>query len=556
MKVFFYLFVFAAISFSLPAWSTDLSAEEKLSDLHQLVARMKSGYGPLEYKKSALGIDIDSLQKKYEQRIVATKSNGEFYYEILKFIAEFKDGHFRAILPGSHRATLPLRFDLVRGKVLIDEINRQKLPETEFRFDRGDELIEFNGRPVADEIADLMQLIPNGSELTARRYAVMSLTVRSAARYPVPPLKTVKLKIRRGESSVIDEANLKWTYDGDPINEFSIAKSGASLLKSEAKSQAKSHAKSIGPVNRGFTELSTFDEVKIYSHPEFERKFLCSGQTRIEIPADATIIMRDPFVAYYHPTSKGNIGYLRIPHYSPQLDENTEDWQAASRMRFMQYEYAVSKLEANTVALVIDQQHNCGGFVFFMHDLATLFIGKSFEPIKFELLANKEEYLKFVDWASGFKNTLLYEGLTRISEIIKKAWDAGQKMTSRVGIDGIEVYHPNRVRYTKPILVLIDELSGSGGDAFPALMQGLGRVQLLGETTMGLGGSVWPEGPLYYSRITPELTTSLFFHPNGTAIENVGAIPDIHYQPSRNDFLYGYREFRDFYTQEVLKLVP
>ena len=48
----------------------------------------------------------------------------------------------------------------------------------------------------------------------------------------------------------------------------------------------------------------------------------------------------------------------------------------------------------------------------------------------------------------------------------------------------------NIIAYTKPIMVLVDEMSASGGDAFAATIQDNARGPLLGWRTMGAGGNV------------------------------------------------------------------
>ncbi len=111
------------------------------------------------------------------------------------------------------------------------------------------------------------------------------------------------------------------------------------------------------------------------------------------------------------------------------------------------------------------------------------------------------------------------------------------------------------MRYTKPIVLLIDELSGSGGDAFPAIMGGIGRATLMGRRTMGAGGHVEIAGPLYFSGQTLSLTKSMFFRPDGVPVENHGAEPSVPYAPTVNDFVNGYVDMQATYLAETLKLV-
>src|SRR5437763_94669 len=93
-----FLFFFTAMAAVNTSVNT-LTVEQKLSDLDQLVSLVKSGYGPRLYKKDKLKIDVDTLRAEYATKISESKSNAEFYYDIIRFIAEFHDGHFRATLP-------------------------------------------------------------------------------------------------------------------------------------------------------------------------------------------------------------------------------------------------------------------------------------------------------------------------------------------------------------------------------------------------------------------------------------------------------------------------
>ncbi|MGE3974554.1 MAG: S41 family peptidase [Bdellovibrionales bacterium] len=509
-------------SLSMAAINT-LTTEQKLADLDQLVNIVKAGYGPLQYKKEKYDITPEKIRDLYAPRIAATRSNREFYYTILQYIGEFHDGHFRANLPTDLKSSLPFDTDLVEGKVLVDRINRSLLTETQFPFAKGDQILEMNGVDIQTVLDQLQTYRGLGYSLSERRTAALSLTVRDGKRLPVPA-GDVTFKIRRGTSSVISEVKLTWKVEGTAIDE----------------------SDSLVSAKENYDTISTFGLMKEVENPQVERSFRCSGDTRIEIPANATVIMKTPFVAYYYPTEKGNVGYLRIPHYSPENRAYAE--------YFAQYEFAVSVLEKNTVGLIIDQDHNCGGSVEYLHQIVSLFMSKPFPAMQFQLLANKAEYLMFTEWVNSVpENTLARKNVEKVQKLVREAWMKGDFMTAKIAIDGNDLRSPNDIHYTKPIIVLIDEMSGSGGDAFPAMTKGLGRAKLVGTRTMGLGGHVTAQPALLYSRIVPEMTKSLFYRPDGVPVENNGAVPDFNYSPTRDDFTYGYHDYRAFYTARLFE---
>src|SRR5690606_36034482 len=125
-------------------------------------------------------------------------------------------------------------------------------------------------------------------------------------------------------------------------------------------------------------------------------------------------ISEKPFVAYYHKTPYGNVGYLRVPHYSPQ----NRDGSPAIYEWFAMYEYAIYQFEKHTVGLVIDQDHNCGGYVSFANQFVGLFMDRPYAPMQFSLLASKAEFLKFSSWLNIIPtNTLMREELFNVANL-------------------------------------------------------------------------------------------------------------------------------------------
>lgn len=155
---------------------------------------------------------------------------------------------------------------------------------------------------------------------------------------------------------------------------------------------------------------------------------------------------------------------------------------------------------------------------------------------------------------------------------IRKALESGQELTDPValGMDPQGTLRPVKtesgktVTYTKPVLLLINGQSCSGGDAFPAIMQDMGVATLFGERTIGCGGSVRDQDVLNYSDLTVRFTHSMMVRakpvtlPDGTQtnyIENVGVIPDIPYEFSEKDFYNDYENYRQAVEKAVLDLI-
>jgi hypothetical protein len=387
-----------------------------------------------------------------------------------------------------------------------------------------------DGRPIASVVKGLSKYLGAGYQETALRMATMYLGLRPAAALP-PGTGTANLKIRRGTSSIIEPVTVRWY--------------GSGILDEDMPPKELAVEGEWGAVSADYEKLSIDDTFA--DLPKMEQGFRCQGVTRTAIPKDAVRLMSSPFVAYYHPTPKGNIGYLRVPHYS---------WGTDADLRFKQYEYAVSELEKKTVGLIIDQDHNCGGSVSFLEKFVGLFTDKPYKGLEFQFLATRAEYLTFKHWVDA-DSRLTLEGsdLVGVIDLVKSAWQNGSRMSPKTTFRNNQMIQPNRIHYTKPIIVLIDEMSGSGGDAFPAMMQGLGKLTL-GTRTMGAGGHVTAMPNLDISANKVNITKSLFFRPDGEPVENNGAVANIAYQPTRDDFLYEYRNYQKRYLEELAKLIP
>ncbi len=543
----FFLILIAAIVQPVLASPSFLTPEQKRSDFHQLINYIENSYGPKLYKEEQGIASLKTLVPKYEEMIVQSETDDQFYHRMTQFVTEFKDGHFGIRAPYDYmQYSEALNTDLIEGKVIISKIEEDKLPESlKGRLQVGDEIVSVNGTSTQEVLDELQTYVASGMANSARRVAAWTLLARRTGRMPGFEGGKVEFEVRKGDSKIKETLSMELQEKGSKLPNVEIQGLTDGRVRGES-------------FFADVANLSTEIMLDVVPTPVLDRSFICSGGTRIEKPEGATVIMEKPFVAYYWATDKGNIGYLRVPHYSPRPESEDEKKLSPSELhdfRFEQYEYAVSELEKNTVGLIIDQDHNCGGNVTWLEQFLGLFMNEPYKPQQFRFRASREEY---VDWSSNLKeseyakHTLSYQWWENVVELVKKHWLAGDFLTDFSAF-APDLYKPNRITYTKPIIVLIDELSGSGGDAFPGLIQGYGRAKLLGTTTSGLGGHVVPMPALTFSRMTISMTKSLFYRPDGTPIENNGAVPDIDYVMTVDDVKYGYRAYREFYTQKILE---
>jgi len=111
------------------------------------------------------------------------------------------------------------------------------------------------------------------------------------------------------------------------------------------------------------------------------------------------------------------------------------------------------------------------------------------------------------------------------------------------------IIYPRKPTYQKPVVVLINGQSISGGEDFPALMQPLPNVTIVGDTTAGMGGITKDFTLSSGKRITTTHKYNLF---NSKLIQWNGVPPDILVEQTKEDINNG-RDKQLEYAIELLK---
>jgi C-terminal processing protease CtpA/Prc len=165
-------------------------------------------------------------------------------------------------------------------------------------------------------------------------------------------------------------------------------------------------------------------------------------------------------------------------------------------------------------------------------------------------------FARFIDptLESEYARELYY-----ISTQIESAYDSFEPLSVPVQFEGPNPYlEPSDFVWKKPLLVLIDELSGSGGDAFPMLLKSNRLARFFGERTMGLGGSVEPTVTLPNMQATLYLTRGLFTtyredgqYTDASYIENSGVEPDLRYVLTVDDVRGGYVNYMTAFSDVI-----
>jgi hypothetical protein len=560
-----------------------ITKQQRDADLVQLASMYAKNYGPYEWKRDVLGFDLLRVTE-WLQRIHHS-DDLDFQEALIEYVASLNDAHDLVAFPTTFSVSLGMTLDIYDGKVLIDSINRTLLPEAQFPFGIGDEIVTFDGRPVQEVIESFRKYAVSANPRSTDRIAASRLVSRSQQIMPhIPDVgDTASIGIRRASTGALESYTIPWRKNGIPILAQGPVPSplrGFGRLSLSTDGQGFEPAAGAAETAALFQpgDLPNDDTLPSYMEPlrallnasvskdyfsvlGFGSRIPIYGlppgfQIRPVPPGVPAFLLSGTYVS-----NNVRIGLLRIPSMSPP--------STAAVLTHLDQEIAF--FNANTDALIIDVMRNPGGLVSFVEAISQRFMTAPFRLIGFEIRSTGA-------WLFSFASQLNVARLTRppgdpilvnlennFAEVLK-AYNENRGRTAPVSLNstGSLTLSPSAVTYTKPLMVLTDEFSASGGDMFPAIIQDNGRGPIFGMRTMGAGGSVVAYDCTSYTESICRITVSLMNRgrliqtpdfPPAPYIENIGVRPDIvaDYM-TRANLMNGGASFVQAFTEAIVKL--
>lgn len=590
-----------------PAHAVDTKAEQLVA-LDAVLAELKTHYGMIRFKETHFGLSYDTLRAKYAELVNEATTleeklgwtprvardvlpADEFRQLLVALGAEFRDGHLNVSRQTRRRWTTGIRATAIDGRLYIVGfepdyyVKGRAHPEPKV----GDEIVEIDGVPV-QELAEKQMIYMQTATYRARFHEALELLVVPTHRWGRPketgaPVaftferpagkgdgagKTLRFeghynwvarhdleelkRFRQFVDDKIPEPDDRPYYYGDWATYDSFFQEGLEKLSlptgtvlelgqlvnaqiDEAREARKRKSKTTG------AEIS--DEEEAATDPVAEAgpglgKLLANRRLHVQI------------VRY----EGKQIGILRIPDYVPFTISSETQW-----LREL-----IQQLENATDVLVIDQLTNAGGYVWQFAELAGMFghekpmnLG-TFEVKLSETFFSSYEFPSSPDFDHeklvndqrlNFAHLTLHK---RAMETLRRRFDAGERWSGPLAFGSPHsyflpgqsgtVFARNKAVYTKPVLILNDQRSASGGDFFPAAMQANGRAVIFGETSQGLGGPVYrSQASMPGSEMTMRCTYGVCLRADGLPIENVGVVPDVLRPVTVEDLRGGFSQF-------------
>ena len=522
----------ASVSFA------QLTLDQKFSDFQALAGLYAKRYGPYEWKRDALGVDLLNIGP-WLAKVQATKDDLDFFEVMSEYVASLNDAHDVYRLPANFQASMGFTVDIYDGKLLVDSVNRTLLPQGGFGMKVGYELVSIDDVDAQTILDGLLRYEIAANPRSTRRLAASLLTLRPQSLMPhAADVPDASLVLFRGPGGVLELYRIPWIKTGVALTSVGRYVTPGSMVQAAR-----------GPARDPDDPADTPEYLQVLARlqncqlpdravsgfgaqaPVFAAAMPAGFTQRLGKTA-AEVFYSGTFDAGGH-----KIGFIRIPSFSP----------ASTTAALTAFQNEIAFFQANTEGLVIDDMRNPGGSVSYLNAILSYVMPSKWRSIPFQLRATSEWVISISSsvvgaTAAGAPQSII-DLLNAIKNEIVTANGQLRGHTNPIPLDDVVVDRDpamdskgNIIAYTKPILVLVDEMSASAGDAFAATIQDNGRAPLLGWRTMGAGGNVegWEAGT--YSLGSTTVTEGLMIrkdnvvtgeYPAAPYVENIGVRPDI-----------------------------
>lgn len=549
--------------------SHSVFASVRLADYHQSMIReldfirnaFETKYAPALWKKEFAGWDLLTEIDRAKHEVLYHEGCPIKHYQrsLLRFLRSTQDYHVGAFIYSTEAARLPFELGGSQGRYFITQVDEDYISEKGLSLKVGDELILFNSQPINEAVKKFKeQELGHQESLTDQALAEMFLTQRTASQGHIVPKGEISLTVKSCLTGLCSSMNFEWDHVPEMITNPLVSALSPGVIDHSSLLRKKM----IAP----FFEQQLKKDSLLRPHPHAigtKASFLPPLGRKLWESTE-----EDPFHAYLftHPTNKRVIGYVRLPHYVGDYED------------VIAFAELIARFERKTDALVIDQVNNPGGFVFYLYALASLLtdvpLGVPYHRVTLtqesaaqalaaiddfeEIESDEEAHSLLGPSIQGYPVDYAFvQSVLEYFRFLVKEWNSGETLTSPYPLFGIREIQPHpSVTYTKPILVLINELDFSGGDFFPAILQDNKRAVLFGSRTAGAGGYVeafsYPNpfgiGFIHY-------TGSIAERKDSRPIENLGVDPDIPYELTERDYQENYKDYRQAVLRAILSIL-
>ncbi|MBN9377977.1 MAG: hypothetical protein BGO14_00640 [Chlamydiales bacterium 38-26] len=574
---------------SLPSWG----CSDALSDKKQMILELEGikhifqmQYAPMQWKKEQFAWELEDEIETAKQKVLSFDevTIQDFHGIVKKIFASLRDFHVNVSFFTTESAYLPIQIRGAEGRYFIVHVDKKQLSPQLFPIKPGDEILYFDDKPIAQAMEDFqIQEFGDNKGKTQKTKSEIMFTHRQAGRGHQIPQGPVIIQVKHQGVEGVKSYQLTWAYTPEKIIQdlplSNKKQANYNLGKKSNKKNFKEILRSLDKpwmtpyykpsLNHIFEPSESHKEENDPKEEENESPFIL-GAKKSMLPPLGRIWWKNEkkyWNAYIFETPERRlVGYLRIPHYVDYLGESVKELAEIIQL-----------FEERTDALVIDQLNNPGGLIFYMYSIASLLSNQALTTPRHHIKLTHADVFNALecipaledvsdDLEAEFLFGRHYGGYPvsyqfcqcwlHYCRFIQEEWTQGKTFTDAIHLLGVDAVNPHPAAFTKPILLLINELDFSCGDFFPAILQDNQRVTTMGVQTAGAGGFV-TFTPLK-SRFSIggfNITGSIAERADKSYIENAGVIPDVHYEISASDYQNHFFSFKEAILNELCKII-
>ncbi|HSI06885.1 MAG TPA: PDZ domain-containing protein, partial [Myxococcota bacterium] len=494
--------------------------------LQSAVIIVRQGYGPKPFRREQ-GWSLEQAEGAARRSIdaLSTINDRDVQRIIKEFIDAMRDGHTDITVADRRARALP--FDVIRtidGAYAIAWVDTEQLPPG-VALRVGDVVTTFDGRPIAEVMAELARGERQTNPDAAMHSALATLTTRSGASlHDVPELgANVVLGLVGADGKPRAPVTLQW-------------------LQSSAVSES--------PFDAGATE-------------GYPPRLGPIAQARRE---------GDPFASYVYTHNGRRIGYVRISTFSPTDANGNEDATGIEVAFVRRFQARIRELAETTDALVVDLNDSTGGATtvenLLSASLSPVPLRSAVDALRNTARLKEETQARLAALEAGVPRDDLTNLFSNPEAVRRKErayltkllaqLEAGRPWSEPMALDGMAEIPPARHPYRRPVIFLTNPGTASSSETMPAKFQDNRDRRpsaVVGTRTAGWGGTIENvsiPNPFGISSIS--YTESLSIRMNGTPlaeditperlIESRGVIPDRHLALTLNDLRNDFADYR------------